>query len=130
MFSKMRGSKEQILRFVFLFIILFFILFNFKTQLPRFINSIRVLKNYHVRPLGGEFVHLVPFLKNGQRVGYMTCLKSSHPLTDVAVMGPYQQAQYVLAPAILDYFHPFDHQYIILECPGRAAILYRRKGPS
>ena len=103
---------------IFLFIILFLISFNFLFQLPGYINSIHILKTYQLRPIGREFIPLIPFLKKVQWAGYMTCLDSSHPLTDVAIMGPYQKAQFVLVPTILDYFHPFDHHYLILQCPN------------
>ena len=118
----MKPLSNIMFRPILLFIILFLIFLNTMFQLPRFINSIHILKTYQLRPIGREFVPLIPFLRKAQWVGYMTCLNSSHPLTDVDIMGPYQQAQFVLVPTILDYFHPFDYHYLILQCPDAVGL--------
>jgi len=102
MFSNMCASRQPMLRSIFLFFVLFFISFNFIIQLPLLINSRHVLKAHQVQPIGRRFIPLIP-------------------LTDVAIMGPYQKAQYALAPTILDYFHPFDYHYLVYQCPGRMA---------
>ena len=121
MFSNMCASRQPMLRSIFLFLVLFFISFNFIIQLPLLINSRHVLKAHQVQPIGRRFIPLIPFLKQVSWAGYATCLNSSGPLTDVAIMGPYQKAQYALAPTILDYFHPFDYHYLVYQCPGRMA---------
>lgn len=112
-------TYQQTVRLFFLLIILFLIFFNFSKQLPLFIDSVRILKTHQVQPIGREFIWLSYYLRGVQSSGYMTCLNSSHPLTDAAIMGPYQMAQFVLSPTILDYFHPLDYRTIVLQCPDQ-----------
>jgi len=118
MFSKTDAS-QPVVRLFFLFIILLLIILNFFNQGPCFVNSARILKAHRIQSIGQEFLPLVFYLRGSPTVGYMTCLNSSHPLTDVAIMGPYQQAQFVLAPTILDYFHPLDYAFIVYQCPNQ-----------
>jgi hypothetical protein len=147
----MKSLINIMFRIFFLVIILYLILFNFRTQLPSFISAIRILKHHQAHSIGREFVALIPYLSNVPYAGYISCVDSSHPLTDVAIMGPFQEAQFILAPTILDYFHPFDYHYLILQnpdvvCPRKiqrqlssyvilknfngVSILYRKQGPS
>ena len=116
MFSKTDAS-QPVVRLFFLFIILLLIILNFFNQGPCFVNSARILKAHRIQSIGQEFLPLVFYLRGSPTVGYMTCLNSSHPLTDIAIMGPYQQAQFVLNPTILDNIHPIDHRFLILYCP-------------
>lgn len=127
MFSKTHEPKQLVLRSVFLFIVLFFITFNIISLLPFYINSLHSLKTYQPRPIGSEFIPLFPYLKGVPWAGYITCQESSRPSTDVAVWGPYQQAQFVLSPTILDYFHPLDYRYLISRCPDPAGQKQLRK---
>jgi hypothetical protein len=120
MFSKTDAYRRMVRPF-FLLIILFLIFFNFFSQLPSFFNVVRILKTHQIQSIGREFIALSSYLRSVPSVGYMTCLNSSHPLTDTAIMGPYQQSQFVLSPTILDYLHPLDYRYIILQCPYQAA---------
>ena len=113
----MKFSIDIIFRKLFLFIILFLIIHNFWVQLPSFRISLHHFKSRQKLILGREFVPLIPFLKGVSWAGYKTCLNSSHPLTDADLMGPYQQAQFILVPTVVDYYHPFDYRYLIVQCP-------------
>jgi len=113
----MKFSIDIIFRILFFLIILFLIIFNIWAQLPFFKNSLHHFTGHQKLILGREFVPLIPFLKDVPLVGYKTCLTSSHPLTDVDLMEDYQQAQFILVPTMVDYFHPFDYRYLIVQCP-------------
>jgi hypothetical protein len=117
-------------RSIFLVIIFLLIFLNFTFLFPHFIDAIHILKTHQVRSIERKFSPLIPYLKGVRWVGYMTCLNSSHPLTDVAIMGPYQLAQFVLSPTILDYYHPLDYQYIIYQCPKRIKQTQGTRKPS
>ena len=130
--------KRNNLIYIFLLIILVLAAVNLFTLVPIFIRSIERLKNGPTQTIGGAFVPLVPYVRNIPSAGFMTCQESTHPLTDVAVMGPYQQAQFVLSPVILDYYHPLDHSHIVLYCPAadkqkqiverlRAHVIYKTR---
>ncbi|MDE1920408.1 MAG: hypothetical protein KGJ09_02240 [Candidatus Omnitrophica bacterium] len=111
----------------FLLIILFFICSNFRAQWPYFKEDIQRIKDRRIVRIGPEFKFLAPYLRNVDGAGWATCLKSSHPSTDVAIMGPYQQAQFVLSPTILNYIHPFDYRYVVFQCPPEARQKYVEK---
>ena len=112
----MKFSIDIIFRFLFLFIIVFFIIYNIFVQLPTFKVSLHHFKKHQKLSIGREFVPLIPFLKDVSWVGYQTCLNSSDPLTDADLMQPYQQAQFILVPTIVDYYHPFDYRYLVFQC--------------
>ena len=145
------STHHRKFQLIFLCVFLFFLILNLRLEVSFFIHSIHIFKTQQVQPIGVQFIPLIPYLSKVPWAGYITCLDSSHPLTDVAIMGPYQQAQYVLSPTILDYFHPLHYRYIVLHCPHRAdqrlvkialpgfinlmgsngiSILYRKKDPS
>jgi hypothetical protein len=63
---------------------------------------------------GADFLGLKPYLRNVATAGYYTGQVSERPLTDPQIIYPYQRAQYALSPTLLDYYHPFTHQWIIL----------------
>ncbi len=52
--------------------------------------------------LGAKFAGLKPFLKNSQRIGYLT----DQSLDEKIAAAEFAQAQYVLAPIILDFNNP------------------------
>jgi hypothetical protein len=107
------------IRLVFLFLILLSIAFNFKGQWPYLQDCAYRIKTHQIDQIGAGFRGLSGYLRRADEAGYMSCRNSAHPFSDVAVMEPYQQAQFVLSPTILDYFHPLDYSYIILECPQK-----------
>ncbi|MDE2222776.1 MAG: hypothetical protein KGK03_06870 [Candidatus Omnitrophica bacterium] len=134
---------------LFLLVILFVICCNFYAQWPNFKSDILMIRKHQADQIGTEFAVLAPYLKNVDWAGFATCVESSHPATDVAVMGPYQQAQFVLSPTILDYIRPLDYPYVVFQCPSvalqkhierhlshyivlkhtkRVSLLYRKKG--
>ena len=102
---------------IFLAVVLFLIFFNFFIQFPNFTHTVHGLKAHQPSRLGHEFIPFVPFLQKVRWAGYATCRHSDDPNTDVTIMGPYQQAQFVLNPTILDNIHPIDHRFLILYCP-------------
>ncbi|MBF0503492.1 MAG: hypothetical protein HQL14_00165 [Candidatus Omnitrophica bacterium] len=130
MFFKI-NFNHQSLRSLILFIVVFLTFFNLFNQLPRLFYFVHILKTHHVSLIGREFAPLSPYLKGTPTAGYMTCLHSSNPLIDTAIMGPYQQAQFVLSPTILDYFHPLDYRAIIYQCPDEPTSkqIHKRLGP-
>lgn len=120
-------TDQRTFRLIYLCIVLFFIAFNFISRLPYYNFSLHIIKAHQVPSIGQEYIPLYPYLKKVQWAGYMTCQDSSHPLTDTAIMGGYQQAQFVLSPTILNYLHPYDHRYIVLQCPDDVKVSRIRK---
>ena len=110
----MRLNRIQIL---FLSILLLLLFFNFYNQFPFILRCYHLVKSHQIQSIGESFIPLRPYVKHIQRAGYMNCRYSSHPLTDVSIMGPYQEAQFILSPLMLDYFHAKNYRYIILQCP-------------
>ena len=116
MFFDMNNTHPKF-QHLFLIFILILILLNFITELPFYINYSARLKHHSWAFAGREFLALIPYLKNVPWAGYLTCVSSSDPRIDPFVMGPYQQAQFILSPTILDFYHPYDYTYIIVQCP-------------
>ena len=101
---------------LFLCLIVCIVIRNAFIQYPRIDHSINIIKHDAAPLIGQDFVMLIPYVHKIHSAGYINCRKSSHPLTDTAIMGPYQQAQFVLSPLILDYYHPTEYRYIIMDC--------------
>jgi hypothetical protein len=106
-----------IIRNLLLLLALILIFFNFYHQIPAYLRAKESLKSQPA-VLGQEFLPLRPYVTNASFAGYINCRESSHPLTDPNIMGPYQVATTVLSPLILDYYHPYDHRYVLLQCPS------------
>jgi len=105
------------MKFIFFSILLFVSVLNFSAQSPGILWLIRSLA-YPQAPVGARFISLRPYLSHISTAGYINCRPSANPERDTAIMGPYQQAQFILSPVILDYYHPQDYRYIILQCPN------------
>ena len=109
-------------RLFFLLIIVVFCCFNLSNRLVFLSRVFPLIKKEQAPVIGGEFVPLAPYLEHVRFSGYMTCLDSPDPLTDVRIMGPYQQSQFALTGTFIDYFHPLDYSYLVLDCPDRSKV--------
>ena len=65
---------------------------------------------------GTKFSGLENILKQETRIGYITDLD----LKETAVLAEYEQAQYVLAPAILEFNNP-NSRFLIIHCSSDTA---------
>jgi hypothetical protein len=105
------------MRKTFLCVVVLFLSLNMFFQIPTLIKYYNFLKLKPHISLRREFIVFGPYLDKVPIAGYMSCANSPHPLIDPEVMRPFQQARFVLAPTVLDYVHPLDHAYILLQCP-------------
>jgi len=108
------------IQIIFLGLIIATIVLNGFIQYPRLIQAIDHLKTNQVQRVGQEFKGLRPYLQDVAWAGYVSCLKAAHPATEVAIMAPYQQAQFILSPVLLDFDKADQHRYVILQCPDQA----------
>jgi hypothetical protein len=67
-------------------------------------------------PPGRDFLALIPYLKNAPIAGYYTDRYNENFWNSDIASRIYQQAQYALAPTLLDVEKCFEHAYIIFEC--------------
>ena len=67
-------------------------------------------------PPGRDFLPLKPYLENIPVAGYYTDRYDAHFWNSAKGSRIYQQAQYALAPTLLDVKQCFDHNYVIFEC--------------
>lgn len=71
---------------------------------------------------GSQFAGLGAFLGSESHVGYITDRKP----TDDATIARYEQAQYMLAPVVLD-LNNTGHKLLIFDCSSDEAALYKMK---
>lgn len=104
------------LRKIFLFLCALLIIFN-AYHLTRTLTPERP-----VHFAGIKFSGLENILKQETHVGYITDLS----LKETAPLAEYEQAQYVLAPAILDVNNP-NHRLLIVNCSSDAVATRKLK---
>lgn len=78
---------------------------------------VQELKTNPPEILGGDFIPLHPYLSQIPWAGYVPCYESPSPAYDVNLMAPFQQAQFVLSPTLLDYYNALKYPWVILYCP-------------
>ncbi|GEM_PF-2250788 len=106
----------SVARTIFLFLCTTLIIFN-ACQLIQTLTPDRP-----VRFAGIKFSGLENILKQETHVGYITDLN----LKETAPLAEYEQAQYVLAPTILDVNNP-DHRFLIVNCSSDASAFSKLK---
>jgi hypothetical protein len=72
--------------------------------------------------LGQKFQGLEKVLNNQRAIGYYTDKNIEHPL----VIAQFEQAQYLLAPAVLD-LNNTDHPFVIFDCSSAEIAIAKMK---
>lgn len=102
------------------FILIFFqVMLNFNNLIPTFNRNLMLLRHPDQSIPGQEFIPLKPSLTGIMTLGYQTCIPSQHQMIDPEIMGPYQEAQFVLSPVILDY-NNVSHEVLLYRCQNSA----------
>lgn len=105
---------------LFIGLVMAAVIVNGATLVPRIFGFIQDVKQSRQQRVGEAFKPLIPYLRQERWAGYLDCRTSSDPYTDTSIMAPYQQAQFILSPVLLDFKHPLRHAYLIVYCPDSA----------
>lgn len=108
---------------IFLGLVMLALILNGIMLMPKVSRLMVDVKQARRQQVGEEFKPLIPWLHQQHRIGYLDCRTSASPYTDAAIMAPYQQAQFVLSPVLLDFKQPRHYSHLILYCPDKAQRL-------
>jgi hypothetical protein len=115
----------QNLRIFFLVAVILSAVFNLYQAFAQAIFQLQDRTTIPLHSLGYQFMGLENIFKNVRTVGYYTDKNLDHPLA----IAQFEQAQYVLAPTVLDLNHT-DYPWVIFDCtsPQKAMEAIQRLG--